>query len=134
MEHTTNYSLPQWEENDRVTRGDMNDAMSAIDTALGALGDKPYVTGSYIGTGNFGNNRLSTLELGFRPSLVLITGGNGTNQVASGFMCNPNTYGNAGQYVFRIMWLSTGVSWYSEANAAGQLNTANASYSYIAFK
>lgn len=36
MNHTTNYSLPQWEDADRVTRGDVNGAMSSIDAALAA--------------------------------------------------------------------------------------------------
>ena len=38
MNHTTNYNLPQWEDTDRVTRADMNAAMSTIDTAIKAAG------------------------------------------------------------------------------------------------
>ena len=37
MQHTTNYSLPQWEASDTVKREDVNGAMSAVDTALTGL-------------------------------------------------------------------------------------------------
>lgn len=38
MNYTTNYNLPQWEEADRVTRGDVNDAMAVIDAAIANAG------------------------------------------------------------------------------------------------
>ena len=66
MNQTTNYSLPQWEASDRVTRGDMNDAMSAIDTALAVKCE--IVFGKYTGNGSYPR----TIELGFTPKAVLL--------------------------------------------------------------
>ena len=40
MNHTKNYQLPQWEENDRILRTDFNDAMLAIDEELQELQDQ----------------------------------------------------------------------------------------------
>ena len=42
MNYTTNYSLPQWEATDRITRGSVNGAMSTIDSAI-AAGASPWV-------------------------------------------------------------------------------------------
>ena len=101
MNYTTNYHLPQWVESDRILMEDFNDAMAGIDQGLqgakaaadtaeskadaaqaaaetaqssaDALADaytpdnKPYVVGSYSGTGN-----TQTIEVGFRPSAVLV--------------------------------------------------------------
>lgn len=39
MNYTENYSFPQWEGSDRVTREDVNRAMTAVDTALKANDD-----------------------------------------------------------------------------------------------
>ena len=86
MNYTENCHLPQWEENDRIMRGDFNSAMAALDrgitgakntadtalekaSAAYAPGQKPYVTGSYTGAGE-----AMTITLGFRPSFLIISG------------------------------------------------------------
>ena len=96
MNYTTNYHLPQWVETDRIMMEDFNGAMSDIDqgiktaqdtaetaqanasaaqTAATAVADaytpdnKPYVVGSYSANGSG-----VTVELGFKPSLVIISG------------------------------------------------------------
>lgn len=86
MNYTEKYHLPQWEESDRVMRTDFNSAMAALedgisaakstaDSALGkadaayAPNQKPYVVGSYTGTG-----QTMTITLGFRPSFLIING------------------------------------------------------------
>ena len=66
MEHTTNYNLPQWEENDRITRDDVNGAMSAIDTALGTKAG--IVFGFYYGDGVYPRE----INVGFKPRAVLL--------------------------------------------------------------
>ena len=63
MQYTTNHQLPQWEASDPIRRNDFNEAMGVIDSMT------PYVVGSYTGTGSS-----LTIELGFRPSFVIITG------------------------------------------------------------
>ena len=86
MNHTQNYHLPQWEKTDRVLMEDFNDAMANLENGLSpaasAAGsanqaaaqaytpdNKPYVVGTYVGTG-----RTMSIELGFRPSFLIISG------------------------------------------------------------
>ena len=68
MNTTTNYSLPQWEDTDRVTREDINGAMSAIDGAI--AGKCRIVTGSYVGDDT--NDR--GITLGSKPKAVFFSG------------------------------------------------------------
>ena len=97
MNYTTNYHLPQWVESDRIMMEDFNETMVNIDSGLEGVkntahaesaaaqsaaaaaqatadaayspSNKPYVIGSYRGTGN-----TQTITLGFRPSLLIIAG------------------------------------------------------------
>ena len=96
MNYTTNYHLPQWVETDRIQMEDFNDAMSGIDGGIAAAkaaadtaeskadaaqntasavadaytpDNKPFVVGSYSANGSG-----VTVELGFKPSLVIISG------------------------------------------------------------
>ena len=104
MNHTPNYNLPQWELDDLIRMEDFNSAMGNIETGLNGVksaaeaGDaelqrqvnaanakaeaaqsaaggaysptfKPYAVGSYVG-----NGQERTIELGFRPSFVIISG------------------------------------------------------------
>lgn len=103
MNYTNNYHLPQWVESDRILMEDFNDAMAGIDQGIqgakaaadtaeskadaaqaaaeiaqssaDAVADaytpdnKPYVVGSYSANGSG-----VTVELGFKPSLVIISG------------------------------------------------------------
>ena len=66
MNHTTNYSLPQWEANDAVKRSDVNDAMSAIDAALGSCAR--VMVGRFRGDGN----EVQVISLGVTPKAVLV--------------------------------------------------------------
>ena len=104
MNHTKNYGLPQWELNDLIRMEDFNSAMSNIENGLNSnksaaeAGDaelqrqvnaanakaeaaqsaaggayspafKPYAVGSYVG-----NGQERRVELGFRPSFVIVSG------------------------------------------------------------
>ena len=103
MNYTNNYHLPQWVETDRIQMEDFNDAMAAMDQGMAeakvaaeaaqeaagtaqaaaeiaqssadAVADaytpdnKPFVVGSYSANGSG-----VTVELGFKPSLVIISG------------------------------------------------------------
>ena len=52
MEYTQNYQLPLWDKEDAIKRTDFNDNNSKIDVALGTI---PKIeSGTYIGTGNYG--------------------------------------------------------------------------------
>ena len=102
MNYTTNYHLPQWAETDRIMMEDFNDAMSDIDqgiktaqstadtaeskadaaqtaataaqTTAGAAycpTNKPYMVGKYTGSGSS-----QEITIGFKPTIVIITGEN----------------------------------------------------------
>ena len=51
MNTTTNYSLPQWEATDAVTRGDVNSAMSSIDSAIAGAGGAVLLAERTLGEG-----------------------------------------------------------------------------------
>lgn len=86
MEYTPNYHLPQWEKPDRIMMEDFNEMCANLETGISkaqktadaakSLGSAafspdqmPYVTGSYNGNGG-----TLTVEVGFRPSFVIISG------------------------------------------------------------
>ena len=88
MNYTENYHLPQWVETDRVQMEGFNQMCADIDQGIkiaqetantaenkaNAVQDaykpdnKPYVTGTYTGTGED-----VTITLGFRPSFLIIS-------------------------------------------------------------
>ena len=84
MNHTTNYSLPQWEATDAIKREDVNGALSALDTAMGDAAH--IVIGEYHGDGA----STRTFELGYQPRAVLLAYGSGAfssgNSVYGGLM------------------------------------------------
>ena len=84
MEYTINYHLPQWAESDRIMMGDFNQMCSSIDQGLTTAQSsadkayspekKPYAVGSYTG-----NHGIKTINLGFHPSFLIITGDESSN-------------------------------------------------------
>ncbi len=94
MQRTSNYQLPTWEKSDRIMMEDFNDmtqkieaaidgaksdAAAAQSTADSALSKQHCVAGHYKGTG-----QLQTIEVGFRPSAVLIQRRENGNNVPTG--------------------------------------------------
>jgi hypothetical protein len=95
MNYTKNYRLPQWVKEDRIMMDDFNAMNSSIEngltTAVGradsavatansakqiadaAAAARPYAAGTYTGSGNE-----QTINLGFRPSFLIISGMQGT--------------------------------------------------------
>ena len=90
MNHTPNYNLPQWELDDLIRMEDFNAMNSSIEAGLDsnaataasavnianfakataiAASQKPYVVGTYTGTGE-----TIDIELGFRPSFLIVSG------------------------------------------------------------
>ncbi len=86
MKYTEKYHLPQWEETDRIMRTDFNrmcadiesglntnaqaaaKAHSAADRAQATAEYRPYVIGSYVGTGV----RNRHIFLGFQPKFIIV--------------------------------------------------------------
>ena len=129
MNQTTNYNLPQWEATDRVTRNDVNGAMSSIDTALS--GAAQIATGSYTGNGTSGTP--TVVNIGFTPSCVLIVGSQTGSTISGGFFIYPARSGQCGGSSANVTWTDTGLSISSDI-PAGQLNVSGKTYRYIAFR
>ena len=155
MNYTKNYRLPQWVKEDRIMMDDFNamnssiengltktaaqasaaraDASEAKQTANAAAAARPYVVGSYTGSGG-----TKTIELGFRPSFVVVSGvsstvvTNDSSELARYFAM---TAGNT--IPTRIQFTDTGFTVYpmdTEHKYYPCLNAGGREYDYIAFK
>ncbi len=150
MKETSNYQLNQWEKTDRILMEDFNRDNARIDAALAAAGNCRIATGSYLGTGTWGEANKNTLTFDFTPRAVLIMA-NGANFVLNSDAANwvllvrgvtaynaryasNNTNGTS----YAVEWEDRGVSWYATNRptatewAGGQLNLSDTTYHYIA--
>ena len=165
MNHTKNYNLPQWELNDLIRMEDFNGAMSNIETGIdtarteaadaqaeaasakvvantakntadAALAQKAYVTGTYTGTG-----AEKSINLGFRPSFVIISGMHsvlGASNVSNYVQHFAMTGGNI--LTDRVRFTNTGFIVYPAAESSDSFYqrypdlAASRTYDYIAFK
>ena len=75
MGQTSNYGLKQWESWERVTRGEVNELVAAVDAAVKAAyqladGKASVVFGTYTANGQVSQS----IHLGFSPkALILVT-------------------------------------------------------------
>ena len=153
MDYTTNYHLPQWVESDRVQMEDFNQMCADIDQGIknaqetantaeskaNAVQDaykpdnKPYVTGTYTGTGED-----VTIMLGFRPSFLIISA-MGQNKQSNSTVEWDRHYGITGGSALsrRLEFTDTGFiahgqtyehDFYPDFTAEGRV------YDYIAFR
>lgn len=136
MNHTTNYNLPQWEDSDRVTRGDMNTAMASIDAALG--NGAKIAVGNYRGKGTYGTESRNSLTFDFTPKLVLLYY---DARIMTLDQATPIYWGvtystdffadNATRRIFMSFSGNT-MSWYSLVSAPYQFNASGTRYYYLA--
>lgn len=144
MNYTEKYHLPQWEETDRIMRTDFNQMCADLESGLTAAQAKadgayspdnmPYAIGTYVGNGD-----VITVELGFMPSLVIITG-----QIAAYNESDTKGILVAGRKQMRSMvnFLENGFSVEQVPTSTTQyrnaehpkMNTSNKDYTYIAFR
>ena len=143
MNYTEKYHLPQWEEQDRVMRTDFNSAMAGIaagiaeaksvaDEGLEKANTLPYKVGRYYGTAKTQN-----IELGFRPSFIIISGtigGHGAGALSDCYLYGCQTAGY--NMPSSIQFTDTGftVSLGPDVNYFPRLSAENRPYEYIAFK
>lgn len=100
--------------------------------ALALIADKAqFVTGSYTGTGTSGSSNPIALNLGFRPSLLLVMAENDNGRW--GMLFRNCTVCRSLDGMLTTTWSDTGVSWYSTTIAA-QLNTVGKLFRYMAFR
>ena len=143
MNYTEKYHLPQWEETDRVMRTDFNqmcagienglaNAQSTADQGLAKANGLPYVVGTYIGNGG-----TMTIEVGFHPSFVIISGTIGGNSAGSMYQSYYQCCQTSGENIKNsIQFTDTGfiVNPTVSVEMCPQLSVASRPYEYIAFK
>ena len=137
MQRTQNYNLCQWEASDRILRSDFNSDNAKIDAAL-AAGAK-IATGSYTGTGEYGEEHPNTLTFDFVPKFVLIRM-EGTHFDYGLTLFSPLSSGTpsvTGSTIssydwIDVLWNGQSVSWYNDSSANTQMNKNAATYFYLA--
>lgn len=141
MTKTTNYQLNQWAKSDRLMMDDFNADNQKIDAALKANADAMprIVTGSYVGTGAYGQSNANSLTFDFTPKAVLIckqdiyNAGNAYMFLVSGQSRTAQFNSTGGGDCSYCNWSGNTVSWYSTYKAASQLNEDGVSYCYVAW-
>lgn len=104
---------------------------------LGVLGDKTSIeTGSYVGTGTYGESNPNSLTFQFQPKFVVIC----KELAEANFVVLPYgvksfiTYvGGASDNSSVFTWGEKSLTWYSVRGDTPQLNRAKANYRYVAF-
>ena len=137
MNHTTNYQLNQWAKTDRIMMDDFNADNAKIDAALAGM--PKIVTGTYTGTGAYGQSNANSLTFDFTPKAVLIckqdiyNAGNAYMFLVSGQSRTAQFNSTGGGDCSYCNWSGNIVSWYSTYKAASQLNEDGVSYCYVAW-
>ncbi|MBR1885671.1 MAG: hypothetical protein IJ812_04610 [Schwartzia sp.] len=135
MNYTENYSLPQWEDTDVVTREDVNGAMSRIDAALAAAGggNCKIVYGMYLGQ----NSNVVSIDFDSNPVAIIVyprrkpsTVANQTLIAVRDAFWAPIAQASSVTAV-SLTWRDDYVLW-SGTDAAGSLNAENTEYIYAA--
>ncbi len=120
---------------------DFNADNAKIDAALKANADAipKTVTGSYVGTGAYGQSNANSLTFDFTPKAVLIckqdiyNAGNAYMFLVSGQSRTAQFNSTGGGDCSYCNWSGNTVSWYSTYKAASQLNEDGVSYCYVAW-
>ena len=155
MNYTNNYHLPQWVESDRILMEDFNDAMAGIDLGIqgartaadnaqaaataaqntaSAVADaytpdnKPYVVGYYSGSG-IGAQQI---DLGFRPSMVIVSGEKRTTDQTDVMLYTAIAAANGPGLTISLT--DTGFEVSTVGDYLPYLNACGYSYRYIAFR
>ena len=135
MTTTQNLSLPQWEENDRIHHDDFNEAFQTLDTM------PRIATGSYVGTGEYGEDHPNTLTFDFVPKLVIVSECSNYKYrmiAHRGVTRHCNHLGNNINYgMVKLTWGGDSLTWYctsgsSNSPTEGQMNKSGTTYYYLA--
>ena len=120
-------------------------ARSLISTAQDTADSKcKIVSGSYVGTGTYGEDNKNSLTFDSPPNLLIIASSGSSSYGGSksyilllyipglsGYVPAVFTNGSDGFYMVSISGSGNTVSWYSAESAAYQLNISGATYDYI---
>ena len=141
MTDTQHYQLNQWAADDQVLRMDFNADNAKIDAALGEhaqklnwLGNCRIETGTYVGTGEYGENHANSLAFGGKPVLVIIGGGASEYFLAArGSNSQVYTIGSVMSNTMQVTWTSNSISWYAGSADEHQQNGTGRPYTLVAF-
>lgn len=130
-DYTEHYQLHQWEPEDPFLRVDFNEDLQKIDTALGGI--PQIVVGTYTGTENVSTS--TKIDLGFRPSLVLITRVNSWQSDSSIMLSpdNPLMYNTKALAEITDTGFSVGSAYFNGTSFITPHLNAKFIYCYIAF-
>ena len=154
MQQTDTYKLNLIESGDTFSPAPLNENMEKVEEALltqadamDALssGQLNCITGTYTGSGKFGESDPNTLTFPFEPKLVLVMSETQFCLFARGAskgMGRDNHTSPDDRYIQEVTWNGNTLSWYiDQANsetgsfvlsAAHQMNSGKATYSYLA--
>ena len=162
MKRTPNYDLPNWEKADPIKMDDFNAAFQTIDETLKAGADANTaadasiaavladvgsggqncraVTGSYTGTGTYGEANKLTIQTPFKPLMLFVTNPDtSANQHMvvwlRGMAAGDNGYNGR---TMVLEWGERAVSWYSTTTGVNgpaylHLNGSGVTYQYTVF-
>ena len=138
MKKTEQLGLSLPEGNDYVNIETLNENWRKIDAAFPELiglieGRAQVVSGSYVGTGTYGEDNPTQLEFLFQPKLVMVSGGNTRGTTNLLWHEGVSEVQEAG-YTSSIPCSRLGntVSWYSDTSASRQYNSSGSVYIYVA--
>ena len=135
-------NVAPFQSTDEFTMAGFNGKLSAINSGVdneitSALsGFARIETGSYTGTGKYGESNPNTLTFGFEPKVIFIYTSD-SSEVAillkDQTIARNNQQGTSSAQLLRgITWIGNTVSWYSSDSADQQRNEASKQYTYIA--
>ena len=135
---TQNFHLNQWSLSDDVRMEDFNADNLKLETALSAA--CRCVTGSYVGTGEYGAEHPNTLTFDFTPYLVILHNEPQSSVWGQIIALRPSllipmlfSSSNAVKYgEVTASWNTTSLSWYGN-HEFQQMNESGVTYHYTAF-
>ncbi len=162
MKRTANYDLPTWQQDDAIRMKDFNDLTGKLDAALKSGADANAsasaaltalladvgsggqncraVTGSYTGTGTYGEANKLTIQTPFKPLMLFVTNPDtSANQHMvvwlRGMAAGDNGYNGR---TMVLEWGERAVSWYSTTTGVNgpeylHLNGSGVTYQYTVF-
>ena len=135
MTKTTNYQLNQWAKSDRIMMDDFNADNQKIDAALAEM--PRIVTGTYVGTGEYGASHPNTLAFDFAPKAIFV-GGNTNQDGSNGFAIYlpimgaiDYSYSGNAKPLRNVSVNERQITWY-DTDASRQYNVNGRTYYWIA--
>ena len=132
MEHTANFGLTQWEKTDRIQMEDFNADNAKLDAALSNCGNCRIVTGTYIGSGTYGNKAPTELTFDGEALAVLVAAGSSQMLLSRSCTLGHVLNNSINIHLCPAVWIGNKVSWYSAQNEFDQMNVTDIEYHYFA--